>query len=374
VNPSANAPAADWRGITPGLILTIGCIMAGLFVVDRFLARMEYNEIRSEARRLADDGKRLLAENRGKDAAFRYQRAHSLVRDDPEYALGYAQALLTAGDLERAESTLRDMLNRRSNDARANLLMARVLIARQRPEGADSYYHRAIYGLWPSDAATNQTRVRMELAEWLAQRHSNDELIAELLILQTAAQHDPNMIRRSAELFVAAGSASRAADQYEALIAENPHDVAAYKGLGAAELQRGNDRAAQRALQKALEQDPSDNEVKRRIEMIRAVTELDPTPRRLASREKYNRSMRLVSLASEALRACRTPESGAGETLLKEADQFKAKRVKGPITNELSESRLKLAEDLWSTRLTACTSSPSKDDPLSWVMNRLKAQ
>ena len=374
MNPSANAPAADWRGITPGLILSIACIMAGLFVVDRFLARMEYNEIRSEARRLAEEGKRLLAENRGKDAASRYQRAHSLVRDDPEYALGYAQALLAAGDLERAESTLRDMLNRRPNDARANLLMARVLIALQRPEGADSYYHRAIYGSWPSDAASNQTRVRMELAEWLAQRHSNDELIAELLILQTTAQRDPKLIRRSAELFMAAGSPARAADQYEALIAENPQDVAAYKGLGEAELQRGNDRAAQRALQKALEQDPSDNEVKRRIEMIRAVTELDPTPRRLASREKYNRSMRLVSLASEALRACRARESGAGETLLKEADQLKAKRIKGPITNEVSESRLKLAEDLWSMRVSACTSSPSEDDPLPWVINRLKGQ
>ena len=108
--------------------------------------------------------------------------------------------------------------------------------------------------------------------------------------------------------------------------------------------------------------------------MISAVTELDPTPRRLASREKYNRSMRLVSLASEALRACRTPESDAGETLLKEADQLKAKRVEGPITNEFSESRLKLAEDLWGTRLTACTSSPSEDDPLSWVMNRLRVR
>jgi tetratricopeptide (TPR) repeat protein len=282
--------------------------------------------------------------------------------------------LLAAGDLERAESTLRDMLNRRSNDARANLLMARVLIALQRPESADSYYHRAIYGSWPSDAVANQTRVRMELVEWLAQRHAKDELIAELLILQTAAQRDPKMIRRSAELFLAAGAAARAAGQYEVLIAENPHDVAAYKGLGEAELQQGNDRAAQRALQKALEQDPSDNEVKRRIEMIRAVTELDPIPRRLASREKYNRSVRLVLLASEALRACRAPESDAGETLLKEADQLKAKRVKGPITNELSESRLKLAEDLWSTRLTACRSSPLQDDSLSWIMNRLSAQ
>ena len=99
MNPSAKAPAGDWRGITPGLILAIGGIMAVLFVVDRFLARMEYNEIRSEARRLAEESKRLLTENRGKDAAFRYQRAHSLVRDDPEYALGYARALLAAGDL-----------------------------------------------------------------------------------------------------------------------------------------------------------------------------------------------------------------------------------------------------------------------------------
>ena len=49
MNPSVNVTAAEWKGITPGLILAIGGIMAGLFVVDRFLAGMEYNEIRSEA-------------------------------------------------------------------------------------------------------------------------------------------------------------------------------------------------------------------------------------------------------------------------------------------------------------------------------------
>ena len=370
-----NGPAAEWKGITPGLVIVIGVIMTGLFAMDRFLAKLEHDEIRREASRLASDGDLLLAANRAKDAVAPYQRAHSLVRDDREYALGYAKALLTAGDLPRAQSTLREILDRRSNDARANLLMARTLIALNQTDDADSFYHRAIYGSWPDGATANQIRVRMELVDWLAKRQLKDELLAELVPLRPAAQHDKGMSRRIAQLFLVAGAPERSAAEYRALLTDHPDDAAAYQGLGQAELERGNYRAAERAFDQALRIDPSLPEIERRLRMIRAVIDLDPTPRRLSSGEKYRRSLQIVELCAEALRACTLkPAVDTPENLLQQAAQLRAKRVRETITNELSESRLSLAEDLWRARMSLCEAPPAQDDPVSVIMKKLIAQ
>jgi tetratricopeptide (TPR) repeat protein len=158
--------------------------------------------------------------------------------------------------------------------------MARTVIALNQLDDADSFYHRAIYGSWSDGAPANQNRVRLELADWLAKRQSKDELLAELMPLQPAARRDPPMSRRLAELFLVAGSPARAAAEYRALIADHPEDAALYKGLGQAELESGNYRAAERAFQEALRKNPDDREIEERMRMIRAVIALDPTPRR----------------------------------------------------------------------------------------------
>jgi predicted Zn-dependent protease len=116
MSPVLNGRGTEWKGVTAGLVIAIGAMMTGLFVIDRFLAKLEHDEIRKEASRLAGEGDRLLAANRSKEAVARYQRAHSLVREDREYSLGYAKALLAAGDLPRALSSLREILGRQSND------------------------------------------------------------------------------------------------------------------------------------------------------------------------------------------------------------------------------------------------------------------
>ena len=109
--------------------------------------------------------------------------------------------------------------------------------------------------------------------------------------------------------------------------------------------------------------------------MISAVIALDPTPRRLPSMEKYRRSMRLVTLCAEALHTCaQNATDGGAQNLLQQADQLKTKRMKETVTNELSESRLSLAEDLWRARISSCKTPPAQDDPVGVIMNTLIAQ
>jgi thioredoxin-like negative regulator of GroEL len=331
--------------------VSLAAIMIGLFWVDRFLAQLEQSEVQKEAAGLAMTANQLLASGKAPEAVVRYRRAHFLIRKNRDYALGYAQALLTAKDVTAAESLLGEQLDQNSNDAPTNLAMARVMIAKGSAAEADSFYHRAIYGVWPNGAVANQEQVRMELAEWLAKRGAKDELLAELLPLQAAALDDSVSGRKVAELLLAAGSPARAADQYRALIGRNPADLAAYRGLGEAELKRGNYTAAQRALLDAVRRDGTDVASAKRLQMVSVLISLDPTPRRLPAGEKYERSKRLLARVQDALQICGTPAA---------ANQ----------SGQTAEAQLTLAELLWRGHAAACTAA-QQDEPLKFVMDKL---
>lgn len=362
--------AAESPSVTLRMVLVVAALMAGLFFADRFLAHLEQQEVRREAQRLTAQGDQLLAGGNAVAAAAHYQRAHALFRGDREYALDYARALLAADDRPRAESTLRDLLDRDSNDAFANLLMARTMLAGGDAAAAGPYYHRAIFGAWPSQPAANRIRTRLELADWLARRHARDELLAELLPLQAAVPAHPELRQHVADLLLAAGSPARAAEAYRALLKTKPEDAAAYRGLGEAELQRGNYRAAERNLREALRRNPSDSAIEARLRLVSAVNALDPTPRRLPSIEKYARAGQLVALAAAELRACGTSEK-AGSGLLAEADRVASQKPPGAVSNEMSEARLSLAEQLWRARAEQCHPVSKVDDPLPIIMDRL---
>ena len=357
-------PVVEWKGVTPGLTILVGALLAALFFIDRVLARTEQIELRHQAVGLAAEGARSMSQGKPADALDSLQRAHALFRDDRDYALAYAEALLQAGQVERAETALREVLEKNSNDGRANLLMARAMIAGGEATGATSYYHRAIYGSWGTDAFAKRNQVRLELADRLAKMHSKDELLAELLPLEASSAENLPMKRRVAALFLAADAPARAADEYHSMLAANPRDSAAYAGLGEAELNMGNDHAAERAFESAGQ--------KEKLAMVRGVIALDPTPRRLPSIQKYLRSLQLVDLSTAALKACNAARSSTeGEDLLRVADEVKQEKLRGSPSNELSEKRLDLAESLWRSRLKGCPDTVDANDPVTIVLNRL---
>jgi tetratricopeptide (TPR) repeat protein len=346
--------------VTAGAAIAVAAAMAGLFWIDRSLEKLEQDELRKEAQGLASEGQQLLAGGKSQEAAIRFQRAHFLIHTNREYALAYAEALLAAGELQTAESTLQAQLDENSNAAPANLLMARVMIAQNRIEEADSFYHRAIYGVWPRDPAANAILVRLELANWLAKRSAKVELLAELLPLEQASHDDPALGRKVAELFLAAGAPPRAAALYQSAIQRNPSDLAAYRGLGEAELRSGNYPAAQRAFLDAVRRDGTDVASARRLQMLSLVVALDPTPRRIAMNEKYRRALGLVELLQSTVAACGAPGPASPVVPI---------TTSGPITNEMAEAQLSLAEQLWRTRPDHCPVPPQ----LQIVMDKLTA-
>src|SRR5579859_1120663 len=138
--------------------------MVALYGVDKFLAAQETRELEQAASSHFDAGQKLLRERKPHQAVEELARAHAIDRTNPEYLLSLAEAELDDHQLSAARAPLDEALEQNSNDGRANLLMARLMDQGGRFKDADSYYHRAIYGEWPPNAAGSSGKVRLELA------------------------------------------------------------------------------------------------------------------------------------------------------------------------------------------------------------------
>lgn len=327
--------------------------IAALFVADTYLARMERSESAVEATRLFDEGRTLIARGDSLNAIERIRDALAIERTNRFYQQTLAQTQLAAGKTADAEATLGGLLESDPTDGQANLIMGRVLAKEGRFPEAISYFHRAIYGQWGQDAPQNRLRARFELIDLLAQRDSKEDLLAELLPVQDQVPRDLQTRARMGRLFLRAGSPTRAADIFRGIVQEAPANADGYAGLGESEFAQANYPAAERAFESAVRLAPTNDTVRKRLELCGELLALDPTLRGLSPAERLNRSRKLVELAGEEVSKC-----AAGGALNQKA---------GRVT----ESNLDLAAELWQARAKECKSQPAADDPLALVMARL---
>jgi len=366
---------ARFLGSNARPILVTLIAIAGLFSADRFLERAETSELRREANNEYAAGTKALRAGKADAAALHFGRAHSLVRQNRDYQLALADALSRVGRFDMAERNIREVLDQDSNDGEANLAMARLAARTSRPGDANAFYHRAVYGSWRADAAAKRTSARLELAEFLAAQKQDQELLSELLILQSEAESDPAIADRVAALLLVAGSPARAIAAYHDILRSRPDDDRALKGLAEAELRAGDFRRAQTSWLAALRRKADDPELAKRLQFVNSLAQMDPTPRRISSVEKYRRSEALLSAVRERIEAC----SGPGplpatlSTAMADATQLLATRAPGPVTNERTESLLTAAEKLWAVRPAGCGPGP-EDDPVPILMAKIAGE
>ena len=329
------------------LIAIVAALIAGVYAVDVALERVEANEIQHDARRLYETGSKLLAAGKPDQALDPFQRAYTMERGNRGYQLAYAEALTGSRHYEEAAALLDDVIRRAPNDGRANLLLARLARAQNDFAAETAFYHRAIYGSWSGDAEANATNARLEWIHELVSRGDRRLLLGELLQLEAATQNQ-TVLQEVAHDFLIAGSPTRSADLYRSLLASSPDNPALEEGLGQAETANGDYSLAQRAYLRALRARPGDAGVRRDMQLASALSEIDPTPRRLASREKYERSLAILRLVDNAVAAC-----GVDSKALADAEHQLT--LKKPDTsNEASEQVLQMAASLWRQRPASC--------------------
>jgi Tfp pilus assembly protein PilF len=354
--PDASKPIIP----APTLAIIVLLVMIALYGIDKFLASQEQAELDMEARSHYAEGQKLLQEGHARAAVLNFSRARALQRSNREYRLSLAAAQLADHQAAAARETLGDLLAEDSNNGRANLVMARILVSESRFQDADAYYHRAIYGEWPANLTAEQQKVRLELANMLADHSSSQELLSELLLLASSPRLDYAIEKQIAQLFLQAGSASHAADLYHHCLSEQPDDIDAHLGLGQAETLAGNYRSAENAVMSALHRKPYDAHIQAQLRLVVKLASLDPTSRRLSTAEKYRRSERILTLVQDQLQAC-----------LLDGKRPPPPSLQGPPTNEKAEACLDEAETLWKQHHHSCAQPAAADDPLPILMKKL---
>jgi len=364
----------SYRPSLAGTLALVFCAILGFFFLDTFLARTERAESRVEAQRDYERGQRLLEQGRADRAAEEFRSAIVLARDNAQYPLALAQALMAAGRLPDAEASLADLLARDGTAGPPNLAMARVLAREGRIEEALSYYHRAIYGQWKQDAIGNRVQVRFELIDLLIARNQTRGLLAELLPLQEEAPGDAATRKKLAGLFISAGSPVRGAELFREIVKESPRDPDAYAGLGDAEFARGNYRTALGYYQTALGLRPSDDHARRRAEVCIQVLALDPTQRGLSTAEQFTRSTKLLDLERNAVLPCLGAASGELSDLIQSTEKNLKQRVPVARQGPAMEANLDLAGKLWNARPQNCATAPQNagEEAVPLVLERLE--
>jgi tetratricopeptide (TPR) repeat protein len=362
--------ASSAGGPTLALVIVIVILIGGLWSLDLFLARTDREAVQNQANSLYTQGAQLLKQGRAPEAVELLRRANSLVRDNRAYQLDYVAALMAARKFDDADANLKTLLETDPNNGPANLLSGRLAAAEGHIPDAESHYHRAIYGAWPDNPPEHRMVARLELVELLRSRGEQEELLAELLALESEAQGKPSILKQIAHLYQAAGSPTRGANVYRELIQINPDDLEAYEGLGSDELALGDYRAALAAFLNANRRSPGNPAIQRDIGLLNAMAAIDPTPRRLSSAEKFARSTEILKLTRDALNGCAKTDDA--RHMLDDCDKLLAKKAPPHVTNELAEARLALAEQLWQARTKTCGSSTSEQEhALRLIMTKL---
>src|SRR5260370_28974009 len=123
MNPQPSASGSTFLGT----FLVVFVLIAALFAVDTFLARIDSAEGHAAAERLFAEGTRLMQSGNPGDAVERFRNALFIAHGNAEYSLALGQALAAAGKPEDAQTVLDELLEREPANGRANLYMARVL-------------------------------------------------------------------------------------------------------------------------------------------------------------------------------------------------------------------------------------------------------
>ena len=170
-------------------LIIVGVVPAFAFVntlVSAARARREAISLDWARRGRAD-----LAAGRPAAAAEDFETADQYARDRGAYRLQLAEALVAAGRTLEAEAELQTLWTATPGSGTVNLQLARLYAGQGRVTEAVRYYHLAVDGAWPTNAAELRRQARLELARFLLAKNDRVQAQAELVALAGDVPSNP---------------------------------------------------------------------------------------------------------------------------------------------------------------------------------------
>ena len=290
-----------------------------------------------------------------------FRNALAWSRNNRAYQLRLAQALLASGRGDEAGAYLLTLRQGEPGHGLVNLELARLAARAGRVEEAHRYYHDAIYGVWEIDAQSWRRSARFELVEFLLERGEAAEAAAELRPLAADLPEEAESHVEVARLFLRAGDAGRALQQFREALDLEPQSTEALAGATEAAFALGRYPAVVEYGERALRRDRKSAGLASRVETARQVLALDPARARLSGAERGRRVRRVFDIAvAEAERCARSPGAGHVADLARRARELRP-ALRPPALQrdaELRERAFDLALEAVRQAARACGDPP----------------
>jgi CIC family chloride channel protein len=362
------------KGRPVALLAGVLAVLIGLALVGGLLSYYYRTERAGRAQHDYELGNQFLQKDLFDEAIEQYRDALSISHSS-QYRLALAQALVKAGHAGEATIYLKDLLRSDATNGAANLWMARVDAQQGNIDEALAYYHHAIYGSWPANAAARRIQARIELIQTLGKAGRRQQAQAELLSMPALLPGDLSVKRQVAPLALEYGLAQEAAKLFRDLTGHDAQDAEAWAGLGEAEYALADYTAARDALTVALRLNPNDTAVQKRLGAATQILALDPAQRGLRAADRFQRSQSVLADVLDVLDNC--PPAALPAALKEQMESARRSLVTGrrPTSySDAAENNTSLAEQLWAAEGKVCGSMPPPDAPLSRIMARLMAR
>jgi tetratricopeptide (TPR) repeat protein len=247
-------------------------------------------------------------------AVTEFRSALLYSRDNYDYQLNLAEALIGLGRTAEAYSYLVNLWERQPENGVVNLELARIAAQRGQTEQAQRYYHNAIYAVWPGDQEGRRRQTRLELIEYLLSINAKAQAQAELIALQENLGEDPAQHKRVGDLFLRAQDYEHALAAYRISLRANRRDEMALEGAGRAAFQLGLYPLAERYLQAAVALNANDAESADRLKTTQLVLRMDPFRRQISANERDRIVAAAFATAGKRLSSCATPKAATAST------------------------------------------------------------
>ena len=245
-------------------------------------------------------------------AVTEFRSALLYSRDNYDYQLNLAEALIGLGRTAEAYSYLVNLWERQPENGLVNLELARIAAQRGQTEQAQRYYHNAIYAVWPDDQEAKRRETRFELIEYLLSISAGAQSQAELIALEENLGDDPVQQKRIGNLFLRAQDYEHALAAYRIPLRANRHDAEALAGAGWAAFQLGRYSVADHYLQAALALNSNDTGSAERLKTTQLVLRTDPFRRQISVDERDKIVVEAFAAAGKRLSSCATSKVAAG--------------------------------------------------------------
>ena len=301
-------------------------------------------------------------------AVVEFRSALLYSRDNYDYQLNLAEALIGSKRSGEASTYLVNLWDRQPEDGLVNLELARIAVQKKQTDQVLRYYHNAIYAAWPSDQEEKRRDARVELIEFLLNIGAKAQAQSELIALQENMGEDPAQREHLGDLFLRTQDYEHALEAYRSSLKSQINSDGALAGAGIAAFQLGRYSLAEHYLQEAVAVNPSDARSAEQLKMAELVLRMDPFRRQISVAQRHQIVVEAFETAGERLKACAVARGSAVPTASQSSLADSWAKMKPRISEgelrrnpDLVESAMELVFEVERQTSTSCGTPEGED-------------